>query len=175
MNSVYLKNGLRFVLLILLQVFVFNKMSVRGFLIPYIYVIFILLLPVNTGKSWLLLLGFLSGIVIDIFGNSLGIHAAAATLLAFARPGILRFYFPRLEFSENEQPDIKKLGLSGFIKYAFTLLLIHQFTLTYLEVFTFRNFFVRLEQVLFNSLYSLLIILILVLLFSERKKRRMHS
>ena len=175
MNNITLKNGLRFILLILLQVLVFNRLSLKGFLIPYVYVAFILLLPYHTGKSWLLILGFLSGLTIDLFGNTLGLHAAAATLLAYARPGVINFYFPKVEFSENESPSMQKLGLGGFIKYAFTLIFIHHFALVFLEVFTFRNFFGRLEQVFFNTLYTLIIITILFMFFSKREKKSVLS
>ncbi len=175
MNNSTVKNGLRFILLILLQVLVFNQLSLKGFLIPYVYVAFILLLPYHTGKSWLLILGFLSGLTVDLFGNTLGLHAAAATLLAYARPGVINFYFPKVEFSENDFPGINKLRLGGFIKYAFTLIFIHHFALVFLEGFTFRNFFGRLEQVFFNSLYTLIIITTLLLLFSKREKRGVLS
>ncbi len=170
MNNIYIKNGLRFILLTLLQVFVFDKLSLYGFLIPYVYVGFILLLPYDTGKTWLLLSAFFAGLMIDVFGNTLGLHAAAATFMAFARPSVIRLYFPKMEFVEKQQPGIKKLGISGFIKYAFTLIVMHHFVLVYLEIFTLHNFFERLGQVLLNSIYTLFILLILVLLFPERTK-----
>ncbi len=169
MKNEYVKNGLRFLLLFTLQIFVLNNFSVGGFLIPYVYLLFILLLPFNTGKNRLLLLGFLSGLTIDFFGNTPGLHAASATLLAFARPGVLHLFFPTLEFSEHEQPDINKLGAFGFLKYAFVLVLIHHTALFFLEVFSLHRLPHLLWQIVVNSVYTTGIIMVLVLFFTPRK------
>jgi hypothetical protein len=130
----------------------------------------VLLLPFSTGKSWLLFLGFLSGLTIDFFGNTLGLHAAATTLLAFARPGIIRFYFRNIEYTEKEQPDINKLGIYGFLKYAFTLVFIHNTALFLLEVFGLHRIFDLFAEIVANALYSTVLIMILVLLFTRRKR-----
>lgn len=169
MSNIYIKNGFRFVLLMVLQVFVLNNLSIWGFLIPYVYLLFILLLPFNTGKSWLLLLGFFSGLTIDFFGNTPGLHAAAATLMTFARPGVLRFYFQNIEYTEREEPSINKLGVFGFLKYTFTLVLIHHTALFFLEIFGFHSFLNILLQIVENTVYTTGIIIILVLFFTSRK------
>ncbi len=169
--NVYLKNGIRFILLLLLQIFVFNRFSLYGFLIPYVYVAFILFLPFNISKTWLLLLGFSTGIIIDIFGNSLGLHAAATTLMAFARPGTIHFLFRKTEFQEYEQPGIAKLKFWGFFEYSAILIFIHHLALIFLEVFSLHNFVTRIEQVILNTFYTLFMIFIIALLFPGKKSR----
>jgi rod shape-determining protein MreD len=169
--NIYLKNGFRFVVLLLLQIFVFDGLSLYGFLIPYVYVAFILFLPFGISKSRLLLLGFFTGIIIDIFGNTLGLHAAATTLLAFARPGIINFFFGKMEFHENEQPGIAKLKFQGFLKYSVLLVFLHHFALIFLEVFSFRDIVARLEQVVLNTVYTVFVIFIIALLFPGKRNR----
>ncbi len=171
MNQPAVKNIVRFILLILLQVLVLDNIPFQGFIIPYVYVLFILLLPFQINRSALLLLAFGTGLVIDVFGNTLGLHTAALVFIAFLRPGVLRFYFPRLETDPNDEPGIAKLGFSGFFRYAFTLILIHQFTLTFLELFSFRHFFHALYEVGLNAAVTTLVVLIVELLFAKRKKR----
>jgi len=172
MNNVYVKNIIRFVLLVLLQVLVLDKVSFGGYIIPYVYILFILLLPFDIPKSLLLILAFFTGLTIDFFGNSLGLHTAALVLLAYARPSILKFYFPKIEALPGEEPGIVKLGMAGFIKYGFSLILIHHLLLFFLETFSFSHFFITLEHVLFNALASLMAVLILEVLFAKRIKRR---
>ena len=171
MTGGIVKHVIRFVLLILLQVWVLDRVPFDGFIIPYAYVMFILLLPFDTNKSLMLVLAFGTGLVMDIFGNTLGLHAAALVLLAFARPGILRFYFPRLETQIGEEPGIAKLGLMGFIKFAFTLILLFQVALVFLEVFSFHHFPALLWQAVLGALATTFAVTLLELLFARRKKK----
>lgn len=165
------KHIIRFILLILLQVWVLDNVAFNGFIIPYAYVLFILLLPFEINRSLMLLLAFVTGLTVDFFGNSLGLHAASLTLLAFARPGVLRFYFPRFETQLGDEPGIPKLGLIGFFKYAFTLILLFQLALVFLEVFSFHHFFSLLWQAILGTVATTLAVTILELLFAKRKKR----
>ncbi|MBE0650937.1 MAG: rod shape-determining protein MreD [Bacteroidales bacterium] len=171
MKQPVVKNIFRFFLLILLQVLVLDNVPFHGYIIPYVYVLFILLLPFQTNRSLLLFLAFVTGLVIDAFGNTLGLHAAALVFMAFLRPGVLRFYFPRLEADPNDEPGIAKLGFSGFLRYAFTLILFHQLTLTFLELFSFRHFFNTLYEIGLNAVITTLVVIVLELLFAKRKKR----
>ncbi len=172
MNNVVLKNIIRFILLVLFQVLVLDQVSLNSYIIPYGYLLFLLLLPFNTPGTALLLLAFATGFTIDFFGNTLGLHTAAAVLMAFARPGVIKFYFKKIETLPQEEPGIKKLGLGGFTKYAFTLILIHHLFLFFVERFSFSHFFTTLEHVLVNSVASLILILIILMLFAKRKRKK---
>lgn len=170
MNSQIVKNSIRFVLLILLQVLVFSNMNLWGYLTLYPYLLFLLLLRVDINKTSLLLLGFITGLTIDFFQNTLGIQAAAATLLVFARPGVIHFYFKTVEFSPNEEPGISKLGFTGFLKYAITLIFIHHFLLFFLEGFTLSTIVATIQKIAANTLATTTLIMIIEILFSRKKK-----
>lgn len=170
MSNLYIRNIIRFVALILLQVLVLNHMNLGGYINPYVYVLFVLLLPVQINKSSLLLLAFLTGLTIDWFGNTLGLNAAATVLLAYARPGILGLFFKNLEFSADEEPNISKLKPGGFLKYTLVLVFIHHGALFLLEVFSFQGILSTLSRILISTLASTLMIMTLALLFSRRKK-----
>ncbi|MBN2637528.1 MAG: rod shape-determining protein MreD [Bacteroidales bacterium] len=161
-------------LLILLQVWVLDNVSLGGFVIPYAYVLFVLLLPFNINKSLMLIIAFFTGLIMDFFGNTLGLHAASLVLMAFARPAVLNFYFPRIETQPGDEPGINKLGMGGFIKYAFSLILIFQIALTFLEVFTFHHFFALIWQSVLGAFATTFVVLLLELLFARRNKRRLQ-
>ena len=93
MNSAVLFNIARFILLLAVQVVVFNNINFFGFLNPYPYVLFLLLYPVNGNKFGLLVAAFFLGIVMDMFCNSGGVHAAASVTLAYLRPTFFKFSF----------------------------------------------------------------------------------
>ncbi len=170
MNSVLVKNIVRFVFLVLIQVFVFNNMNLGGYMNPYIYVLFILLLPVDISKSLLLVLALILGLTIDYFGNTLGLHASATLLMAFTRPAILKLFFSNIEFNSGEEPGLNRLKFSGFFRYVFVLVFIHHFTLFMLEVFSFDNFLYTLYRIMLSTLLTMLLIFISMLLFSKKKK-----
>src|SRR4051794_27603630 len=86
---------LQFVLLVLLQVMVLNHIQLNGYINPYIYTYFILLLPVGISDALLLVVAFLLGFCIDLFSSTGGMHAAATVFLAFCRPAILKLIAPR--------------------------------------------------------------------------------
>ncbi len=171
MNPVFIKNIARFVLLILLQVLVFNNMDLGGYLTPAVYVLFILLLPRSINKSLLLILGFFTGLTIDFFLNTPGLHAAATVLMAFMRPTIIQLFFRNLDFAQGEAPDINKLGMGGFLRYAFVLIFIQHTALFLLEVFSFHHFLFTLYRSLLSSLLTTILVLVFVLLTTTRKKR----
>jgi rod shape-determining protein MreD len=93
MNSTVIINILRFILLLALQVIIFNRIDLFGFINPYPYILFILLYPVNGNKAGLLLSSFLMGLLLDMFLNSGGSHAVACVSLAYLRPTFFKFGF----------------------------------------------------------------------------------
>lgn len=171
MNNVLIRNIGRFVILMLVQVLVLNNMNLGGYMNPYIYLLFILLLPSNINRSLLLIIAFLTGLTIDFFGNTLGLHAAACVFLAFLRPGTIHNIFQHYEFNQGEEPGPSTIGLWGFLKYALVLVFVHQLLLFYLEIFSFSNFFQTLYRVLLSTALSTTIMMIVVMLFGKRKRR----
>ena len=168
MSRQFFRNLIRFLSLVLLQVFILNEIKLGGYINPYIYVMFILLLPVDISKSLLLFLAFILGLTIDFFGNTLGLHAAATVLLAFARPGTINLFFSNIEFNSNEEPGLQRLKFNGFFRYVFALVFIHNFTLYMLEIFSFTDFFHTLYRIMLNTLLTILLIFITMFLFSKK-------
>jgi len=162
-----LKHIIRFVLLILLQVIILNKVNLHGYIDPYLYVLFILLLPFETPRWLLLILGFFTGGMIDIFSNTGGIHAAATTLLAFARPGIIRLVSKKTEFEANSKPCISDMGKRWFYLYALYLIAIHHATLFTLEVFRLNEPVELIYRILFSTVATLALVLIGQYLFPK--------
>ena len=169
MNNIFLRNIVRFVLLVLVQVLLLNNMNLSGYLNPSIYILFVLLLPANINKSLLLVLAFITGYTIDIFANTPGLNAAATVMMAFVMPAVKNMFFKNIDFSPGEEPNLNKVGLSGFFRYTLVLVFIHHFTLFFLESFSFSLFLFTLARIALGTLLSTLIILITMLLFSFRK------
>jgi len=88
MNSI-IRYTVTFLLLIALQLLIFNNIEFSGYVNPYVYVMFILILPVAMPSWILLLLGFLTGFVIDLFSGTMGVDTFATVIAAYVRPWVL--------------------------------------------------------------------------------------
>jgi rod shape-determining protein MreD len=159
-NSI-LRFGLIFILLILFQVLLFNNIQFSGYVNPYVYIMFILLLPVEIPGWLLLLLSFFTGMIIDFFSGSPGMHSFASVLAGFVRPYVLRIISPRDGYEPGSDPSMLTYGFRWFLIYTFLILLVHHTALFYLEVFRFADFFRTLLRVLLSSFFSLAFILLL--------------
>lgn len=153
----YLYEMLLFAALIVLQVLIFNQISIFGFATPFLYIYFLLKLPVGRNLFYVIIAGFLLGFTIDIFLNTPGINAAATTLVAAFRHLLLRLFFIKDE-TEEYIPSIYTAP-GAFIKYASVAVIIHQTVLFALESFSLFN-----PQVLLLRLAAS-IVLTLVILF----------
>ena len=170
MNNPILRNSFRFVLLVLLQTFVFNKIYLGGYLNPYVYIMFVALLPFET-PGWLLLLSSFSiGLSIDVFSGSPGMHAAAATFAAYTRPFIIRLMLPKLDKGNNALPGINFMGIPAFSVYILVLVFAHHFLLFFLEVFRFEEIGNVLLRILISTLLSSSLIILLEMIFKPQKK-----
>jgi len=161
---------MRFVILTLLQVFVLNKVQLSGYINPYLYVLFILILPFETPKWLILILALIQGLTIDMFVQTPGMHAAACVLMAFLRPYVIGTISSKKEYEPGIQPSIQDLGFSWFISYAGILTLAHHIVLFFVEVFHFGEFFITLQRIVFSTAVSLLIIILSQYVFYKTPK-----
>ncbi len=170
MRTSTLQNIIRLLLLIPVQILILNKINFGGYINPYLYVYFILLLPFEI-SGWLLLTSaFIMGFGIDFFSHTPGLHSAAAVLMAFFRPFVIRSVGSKKDYESGMQPNIRDRGFIWFFTYSGILIFIHHIALFYLEVFRFSNFFDTLERVIYSTLITLLFVIIIQYLFSGRSK-----
>ena len=152
----YLYEAFLFVVLILLQVLVFNQISVFGFATPFLYIYFLLKLPMGRNEFYVIIIGFLMGFIIDVFLNTPGINAAATTLVASLRRPFLRLFFTREEF-ENFVPGIYS-ATGAFIRFAVIMVLKHQVALFGLESFSLFNPNILLLRLLSSVILTLILV-----------------
>ncbi|NIG52907.1 rod shape-determining protein MreD [Chitinophaga sp. Cy-1792] len=168
--SILLRNIIRFVLLLLIQVFVLNKILIHQLVSPYLYMLFILVLPFNLPRPALMVLGFLMGISLDMFMNTMGVHAAACVFIAYLRPFIINILSPQGGFETTQKtPSMTSMGVSQFMIYAAILVFLHHAVYFTLEVFSFANPLYLLLKIILSSAASLFLILLYEMLFFSRK------
>jgi len=154
------KNILRFLFFILLQVTIIRHLDLGIYFNPFLFVGAILMLPFRLDKSLVLIIAFATGLIIDVFYNTMGMNAAACTMMAFCRPWVLRVYSPTGDYNADASGTIGSMGIRWMIGYAGTLILIHHLILFYLEMFSFHGFFTTLLKVILSGITTLILLLI---------------
>jgi len=153
------KYSLMFLVFVLIQVLILNQIQLGGFLIPYMYILFILLLPVSTPGYLIVLLSFFTGLTVDLFLNSPGIHASATLFMSIFRGSLIKS-ISKKEENANDFPGLKQNGIRWFLTYIFIMVVIHHIFLFYMEVFTLNNFLFTLFRSLLSSIFTIIIIVL---------------
>jgi len=163
-----IKNSLVFVVFLLLQIFIFNKINLFGYLNPYPYLFFILLYPVNNNKSVLLISSFTLGIILDMFANSGGIHALASVVLAYFRPNLFKFAFG-VSYEYNTVKFADKISPERITLLLLTIF-IHHFILFFFEFFRVDLIVTIILRTLLNTLITFLFSILILYLIKPNKK-----
>lgn len=169
MNNI-ISNILRFVVVIFLQIFVCNYINLFGFVTPALYLLALLLLPLELPKSVQYVIGFFTGLIIDMFTHTLGVNAAAGVIVMFVRPYVVRLLNGRsaVEGVDRPEPGIK--DFKWIFTYVLLLSFLHQFMSVMLETSSFRNFGHTLLSILCNTAFTAFVILCVEYIFFPTKR-----
>ncbi len=160
MIKVLPRNIFRFVFLILLQVWVLNNIQFSGYINPYLYVLFILLLPFET-QGWLvLIISFFLGLSVDMFTDTIGMHASASVFMGFIRSFVLQSIAPRDGYETGTFPRIYYYGFVWFLKYTLLLVFLHHLFLFTVQVFNFNTYHLVLVRTILSTLFTSVLILL---------------
>ena len=172
MSRVIIVNLLRFIILVFLQVFLLKNITLYNLSTPYLYIMFILLLPFETPNLLLFALSFILGLVIDSFYDTPGLHAASCVLLAFVRVLFISITVQKEGFDNEPEPTLSVMGFRWFFTYALILTLAHHFFLFNLEVFRFSEIPYTLSRVVLSSIFTVFLMLLSGFLFYRKKERK---
>lgn len=166
-NSVVL-NSIRFLSLAVAQIFIFNNLNVFGYINPLPYVLFLLVFPFTSNRSLFLFIAFLTGLTMDMFDNSGGIHAAACLVLAYVRPIVLQ-----ATYGVSYEYNAVKLSKGSFyerIVFISILVLVHHLVFFSLEVFNISSILYILKKTLLTSVGTILFCVLFNVLFSTSRE-----
>ena len=171
MGRAVIINTIRFLLLITIQVFLLKNTGYYNISVPYLYILFILLLPFNTPNGLLFLLAFGAGLTVDVFYDTLGLHALACSVMAFVRIVFISVTVQRDGFDNEPEPRLGIMGFRWFAFYAIILAFFHHLVLFTFEAFRLSEFGYTLIRVMLSALLSTFLILITEFVFYRKKVR----
>lgn len=172
MHKTIIQFVILFVVLTLLQV-VCNKIILFDVATPIIFIYLLFRLPINLPKTALFSVAFFSGLAIDVFGNTAGMHALSCTLVSAIRIPVFNLYVSHEEDMASPIPSIETLGFINYFKYALTLTIIYCLILFFIQAFTLNNILLTVERMCFSSILSFIIILGIDSLVSTRREKRL--
>ena len=171
-TSALVNSSLRFVLLLLVQVIIFNQIawgwSGRDLLFVFAYPLFVAMLPLRMPRPAVIFLGFLLGLSVDFFSETLGLHAGALTFTAYLRPFILQLLQPRDGYNIKSNPTINDLGGSWMFRYLGLLLLVHLLIFFLLQTFSIFFFSEIVLKTVLSLPASLVVTYAIVLIFNPK-------
>ena len=170
MNRLIYQHIFRFIFLVLIQVYVLNNIVFMGYLNPYLYILFILLLPLETPKWLLLISAFFLGLSVDYFSNTIGLNIAATLLVAYVRPGLINLISPKMDLGQGVKIGIRDLGFGWFFMYSTILIVIHHICLFLLETFRFNELLDTLGRALMSAVFTIGLVILSQYIFYKPKK-----
>ncbi|MFY0593211.1 Rod shape-determining protein MreD [Roseivirga sp.] len=159
-----------FAVLIPLQIFVFQNFVFFNLGFCFIYLLFLLSLPLETSIIAGMCIALVTGLLIDIFYQTLGIHAAAGVFMMFLKPYWLKLNVPRSGYEAGRLPLIREYGLGWFIFYALPLILVYTLAVLFIEAGNSALFWLILSKALVTTLVTLLFIIVSQYIFYPKSK-----
>jgi len=175
--SELLKNIIRFSFFLLVQVYVLNKIPhLHRFITPYIYYLFILWLPFSVSRMGLLIIGFFTGLTLDYFMMTPGLHAAACVLIAYVRPFVIHILSPKdIAAFTYREPSPKAMGWTPYAVYVLILTVLHHGYMVMLQWLNFGRFLDFIIKVIATTGISMLLIFTIELLYPRKLKFRTNT
>lgn len=169
-TPVIIRQLLTFVIYVLVQVWFFRNLVLFDNAFCLMYMGFLLLLPLELGTITLMLIGFLTGATIDVFYNSLGIHAAACVFIMYLRNRWANLITPQGGYDLGAIPSVYLQGIQWFSGYALPLIFLHHSVVFFLEAAGFGLFGFTLSKILMSTFYSFFIIVIAQYLIYNKRR-----
>ncbi|WP_256012973.1 rod shape-determining protein MreD [Desertivirga xinjiangensis] len=171
MIRILISNLIRFAVLVFIQVFLLKNIGYYNLATPFLYILFILLLPFETPNFLLFILSFFLGLTVDAFYDTLGINAAACSVLALVRIIFINLTVQRQGLETEPEPKLGIMGFRWFFFYATILTVFHHLTIFFLETFSFSDIKYTLIRIVLSSVFTVFLILLSEFIFFRKKER----
>ncbi|MBR2932593.1 MAG: rod shape-determining protein MreD [Rikenellaceae bacterium] len=163
--------ALLFLVLVLLQVFLFSNLELSVYLNPLIYIAFIVLLPIEAAPVVVLGLGLLTGVVMDVAMGAAGLNTLATLPVAFLRGPLLRLTCSKDSVSDGGVPSVYRLGVLGFVRYVVAAVVLHSLVYFTMECATFDYFHLTLLRTLVSGVVTVAVIYFTSKIFNSQVAR----
>ena len=149
-----------------------SNIHLFGFATPALYLLALLLLPLELPKSVQYLIGFATGFVVDLFAYTLGVNMAASLIVMFVRPYLVKLLNGRNTTEGVDRPIPGVKDTKWMFTYVIVLSFLHQFFVVMLEACSFRHFGYSLMAIVADSVFTAFVLLCVLYIFYPARKTR---
>src|SRR5688572_1920231 len=171
MSRINIIQIISFFIYLFYQVLILKNIVLFNTAFCFLYVAYLLFLPVDSNPLLLMLAGFILGLTVDIFYDSLGLHAFACVFVMYMRNYWLSSITPQGGYDVNDTPSIAAHGMQWFLVYTIPLVFIHHSVLFYIEAGGFGMFWFTLWKVITSTIFTTVVTLIVQYLFPSGRYR----
>lgn len=161
----------RMLIFVAAQGLIFGQLEFGYGIHPMVYPLFILMLPFDTRPIVLMVLAFFTGVGVDFFMNTFGLHASAAVLTAYIRPELYRLFSPRDGYDALKEPSMSEWGVKWFIRVAGIAVLIHHTWFFLLEYFKWTAWKEIIQSTILSAIVTFIIFIVIQVLFFKKPKK----
>ena len=159
MNNYLVRYSILFIVCILLQVLIFNPIILFNIAFPVVFIYFIIRLPMNIKLSLLFTLAFILGLIVDIFSDTPGVNTLACVIIASLKQPVYYAYVDKDDHTRRLIPSVSSLGISNYIKFLMTFVVIYCLLAFTIEYFSFADVQSLVIMVSASSILSFIILL----------------
>jgi hypothetical protein len=149
----------RFVVVVVLQVLLFDRLQIGSWGLPMVYILFLMNLPIQIPRWLEMLIGASVGLLFDIWNSCIGVNMAACIAFSFFRPILLDNLVQDIERIKGEICS-RSIGKIEYIKCLSILTFAHHFLVFSLEAWSMQNFWIILAQTIVSSILSIVTIVV---------------
>lgn len=171
MTKFFIKYAIYFLLMIPAQAIIFNHAILFNVAVPLVFIWLIIMLPVTIGVNLSVTIGFLTGLLLDIFCDTPGVNALCCTVLSFVRKPVFHLYVSMDDDLAGRSPSTRTMGHSAFMKFLSTMVLIYSAMIFTVEAFQFFSFRLLVLRIIASSAYTF----VLLYAFDSLRRGRRES
>lgn len=171
MSRINIIQIISFFIYLLYQVLILKNIVLFNTAFCFLYVAYLFFLPVEANPLFLMFAGFLMGFAIDIFYDSLGLHAFSCVLVMYVRNYWLSLITPQGGYDSSATPSIAINGMQWFLVYTFPLVFLHHSVLFFVEAGGFGMFWFTLWKIITSTLFTTIVTVAVQFLFPSGRYR----
>ncbi len=154
----------------LIQILFLKNLALFGVAFCFLYLLGILNLPIPISHVPLILISFGLGLTVDVFYDTIGIHAASATLMGFLRPYWLKAISPTGGYDDSTKPSQPEMGIVWYISYSIPMVFVFSLVFFTADQWGSGSFFGVLNKSILSSIFTVVLAIIVQLLFFKRRR-----
>jgi hypothetical protein len=170
MSRINILQIISFFIYLFYQVLILKNIVLFHSAFCFLYIAYLLMLPVESNPLILMAIAFILGISVDIFYDSLGLHALACVFIMYVRTYWLNVLTPQGGYDSTATPSLAMNGLQWFVVYVLPMIFLHHSILFFTEAGGFGMFWFTLWKIIASTLFTVIAILIVQFLFPYRKR-----